>query len=237
MTLHFLLIHGYGVRSGFWDGFVQWAMGEGHTTTCVELDMLNVDSAITSCKGALLQLQLDQQQENTKTIAVGHSLGGIFLICTLARFPELAPNRAVAVASPIGTKNEGPHPLLRWLVRHKLVPGFIIRQRFFGKQVPDAIRKKLFSQAVREAPGIAELILPGTWFHTELLHGPYAWDALFMASMCDKIVPWQKSSQFAEACQAPFYCFNASFGFGHNDLGVSALVAETYATVMLHDLL
>lgn len=212
-----ILVHGYGVRGFFWSALQQELTDDFSTILTPDFDLESVEEGVE----ALMEL-VRQERENSgePTTLVGHSLGGV--ICALAaqRLSREEVSHLVILASPYGEVHSGGvGRLLRLAVRFGLVPGWLIRPRFFGPEVPKKKQKELFSQAVRESAGLQDLSRQEKWFHTGAFAEPLEQAILTIASAADQIVSPKETIAFARELRAEQALLPKEAKVGHNDFG------------------
>jgi pimeloyl-ACP methyl ester carboxylesterase len=212
-----ILVHGYGVRGFFWSALAEELAKDFSTILTPDFDIESVDAGVA----ALLELVRHHRETSGEAaLLIGHSLGGV--ICALAaqRLSREEASHLIILASPYGEVHSGGvSRLLRLAVRFGLVPGWMIRPRFFGPEVPKAKQKELFSRAVKESAGLQDLSRQEKWFHTGAFPEPLEQAVLVVASEGDQIVSPDETMAFARELRAETVLLPREAKVGHNDFG------------------
>lgn len=221
-----LFLHGYGVRGASWDT-LRAALGtRTGPTSAPDLEAESVEELVTLARGRSRRFSLEA---DGPILAVGHSLGGV-LAALVAREPgPPVVGGAVIVASPYGDRDDLPGPLTRFLLRHQLVPPWLVRSRFFSDKTPIGIQKEVFANAVPEAPALRELTVQRRHFHTDLFTETLPVPSLVIASEADRIVPVDQSRAFGEVLGSELMILPRGEGIGHDDFFASPRVAARVA--------
>lgn len=224
-----LFFHGYGVRGSTWDT-VRAALGaQTGPTSAPDLEAHTPDELVRLARGRARRFSLEV---DGPVLIVGHSFGSV--LAALAAQDPGAPMvaGAVLISTPFGERENVPGPIMRFLLRHQLVPPVLVRPRFFSGHTPVEIQKHVFAHAVPEAPALRELTYQRTFFHNELFTGPLPVPALVVASEADRIVPAKQSATFASVIGAESLVLPASEGVGHDDFFASPSIAERTAQII-----
>lgn len=212
-----ILVHGYGVRGFFWSALKEELAEDFSSILTPDLDIESVDAGVDS----VVELARRQREKSgAPVVLIGHSLGGV--ICALAaqRLSREEASHLVIIASPYGDVHSGGvSRLLRLAVRFKLVPGWMIRPRFFGPEVPKERQKELFSRAVQESEGLQDLSRQEKWFHTGAFPDPLKQAVLAIASEGDQIVNPEETVAFARELRGETLLLPREAKVGHNDFG------------------
>jgi predicted alpha/beta hydrolase family esterase len=158
---------------------------------------------------------------------VGHSLGGILGALAAASLSSQTVASVTVVSSPwdAGTRNR-LSGFLRFLLAKGLLPGYVVRQRFFGPGVPAQVQKDVFRTAVPEAEELKELITRRPWFHVETLPRPFPHPLLVIGSEADRVVGIEESVAFALTLGGQLERIAKARGWGHDDPAVEPSVAQ-----------
>ncbi len=219
--MNLLLYHGYGVRGWFWDRFRDALAARGQQAAAPDLDFSTLTSAIDDARR---RVEAAHAAGGPVTL-VGHSMGAVLAAITLRDLGPKVIERAVLIAPPWGERGSTP-PIVTWLIRRRLLPGFLIRGRFFGRHTDRAEQARIFGKAVPESEALMDAVFAPRWFHVPLLPGPVSGDVLLVASEGDKVVPAAQSRALGERIGAKIHVIPAAEGVGHNDFATSVTVAE-----------
>jgi pimeloyl-ACP methyl ester carboxylesterase len=208
-----ILLHGYGVRSWFWDMVKPVLEKAGYTVYAPDIWQKTLPERILALR-SLIEVQ------NSPVILIGHSMGGI-LSSVLAK--ELGPEKVrevIILASPFGERQGHLQGVYKFLIKHRLLPGFMVAHRFFSKRIPKEIRRKFFAKAVPEPYEIQDLVFQKRWFHTDILTSGLEQKTVVIASKMDLVVHWKLTKSFAEAIEADFKIYEKQRKVYHNDFVV-----------------
>lgn len=225
-----ICIHGYGVRGFFWTPLKLHLEEYFSEVLTPDLKMEDIPSAITEVRELA---KIHSRESGQPVILCGHSLGGI--LCAMAA-KELEKNdlhSLIVMASPFGRRKNGMNPLIKFLLKHKLIPGWAVRSQFFGSNTPVHLQKELFNNAVPENLSIQEAVTEPTWFHSEEINHPFGFPVLGLASEADKIVSSRETQLFTEALGGQFYTFPFSLQIGHDDFTVHEPAIKQLLRVLL----
>ncbi len=217
-----MCLHGYGVRGYFWDPVKAELEDAFPEVLTPDLRMTDLESLIESTKAMVSsKSQLDRQPVHL----IGHSLGGITAaICARDLGPSVV-RKVVLIASPFGEREKPPGGFVRFLLRHRLVPEFLARPRFFSVQTPPERQKELFSRAVPESKRLQKQLLQPHWFHTEWFDSPLEQPSLAIYSVRDRIVGSAEARAFGEALGSELLELGPNENVGHNDVVWAPAVA------------
>ena len=212
-----ILVHGYGVRGFFWDALKAELQSEFREILTPDFHMESVEEGV----GDLVELVRSRSRAHGEPVVlIGHSLGGIVSALAARELSRFEASHLVVMASPYGEMGSGGvSSLLRLIVRFKLVPGWMIRARFFGPDVPRETQSELFSKAVSESDGLRDLSTQKKWFHTGAFPDPLEQAVLVIASSWDRIVSPESTMAFADELSAERVKLPRSARVGHNDFG------------------
>lgn len=221
-----LCLHGFGVRGYFWEVIKPHLESVYDRVLTPDLQMDTIATVLESGR----RLAQEAAGEDRAPVAImGHSLGGVVGALAARELGPPAVDRVVLVAPPFGEKAEVPGPLLRFLLRQKLIPDFVSRPQFFSSQTPASIQKSIFKRAVDESPELKALIFQPKRFHTDLFDGPLLVPTLVVASEADKVVPVHESLEFADRLGAATAVYGARRKVGHDDFTCAPKIAEELA--------
>ena len=212
-----ILVHGYGVRGFFWSALKEELRKDFGNILTPDFEIENVDSGV--------QMMVDlarreHERSGEPVILIGHSLGGVISALAAQQLSKEEVSHLVIIASPYGTVHSGGvSKLLRLAVRFKVIPGWMIRPRFFGPEVPKEKQKELFSKAVKESEGLQDLSRQERWFHTGAFSEPLEQAILVIASEGDQIVNPEETMAFGRELRAETLLLPRATGVGHNDFG------------------
>lgn len=231
MNVHgVMMVHGYGVRGSIWSQVAEGLGGELGPILCPDIEASDRDELQTKTVTAVTGFTAEA---GGPVLLVGHSLGAALAALAANRLGPAAVAGVFLIAPPFGTRDTVPGPLLRFLLRTRLLPPALVRPRFFSSHTPTEIQKTVFRAAVPEARDVQRATFEKTWFHTELLTRPLPVPALVLASEADQIVPSAQSCALAEVIDAPCELLPGARGVGHDDFFASpAVAAETAARIV-----
>jgi len=221
-----VLLHGFGVRAFFWDQVrPHFARVFDHVLS-PDLQTENITTLLDTTK-ALLSRRAEE--DGAPLSLVGHSLGGVVAAIAARDLGPEQIEQVAVVASPFGERRSVPNPVVRFLLKHHLIPDFLTRPQFFSKHTPKELQKELFEQAVDESPELMSLAFQKRWFHTDFFPEGLFQRSLAIYSEADHIVHPEETKQFAEALGAEIRLFPADRGVAHDDLLVSPTISREVA--------
>ncbi|AHC14680.1 alpha/beta fold hydrolase [Salinispira pacifica] len=225
-----ICIHGYGVRGFFWTP-IKLHLEEYFTEVITpDLKMEDIPSAITEVRELA---KIHSRESGQPVILFGHSLGGILCAMAAKDLEKHELHSLIVMASPYGRRKKGIHPLVKFMLKHRLIPGWAVRSQFFGKHTPVHLQKELFNNAVPENLSIQEAVAEPTWFHSEEVKRPFGFPVLGLASEADKIVSGRETQLFTEALGGLFYSFPENLQIGHDDFTVHEPAIQQLLRVLL----
>ena len=225
-----VLLHGYGVRSYIWTPFREAAGSTLGTIALADIDAESLSDLITRAKARVRRHSLEC---DAPVLVVGHSLGGVLAAISARDLGPEVVSAVVMLAPPYGERRRVPGKLLQFLLRHRLIPPFLLRPRFFTAHTPRGVQRAVFKAAVPEAPAIQALTFEPRWFHTELLTEKLAQPSLVIASEADRVVPHEQSKVLAEVIGARFHLFPEAMNVGHDDLFASPRIVSEVMTALV----
>lgn len=229
-TAGVVLLHGYGVRGYIW-GPVQAALGN-RLGPIASPDFSAADPAdlITRAKARLRRHSLEC---DGPVAAVGHSLGAAVAAVAARDLGSDIVSAVVLIAPPFGDRDFVPGPLLRFLLRRRLLPPILVRHRFFSPLTPRSVRRAVFKSAQPESAELQKIQFERRWFHTDMLSERLPQPSMVIASPADRLVPVSQSEEFAQTIGAAVHIFDESLGVAHNDLFASQEIAGTVADLIV----
>ena len=225
-----VLIHGFGVRSYFWEALQGDLSERFDRIEAPDLVYARVEEGIEAVRQFCLTLRVSS---DGPIVLIGHSLGGVISALAARELEWDVVSHLIVIASPFGNRvGSAFGPLLR--VRHALglVSREEIRRRFFGPDVRRVDQERIFAAAHTESDELRSLARQKRWFHTDAFPSGIAQNALCIASEMDKMVASGETAQFAHALGAEFVRFPASARIGHNDFGMHPPAAHRTAMVI-----
>ncbi|WP_455382390.1 alpha/beta fold hydrolase [Salinispira pacifica] len=219
-----IFLHGYGVRGSFWSGFARaFARGEGGAFDRVltpDLDMTDVETLMETTA----TLVAEEAESRGPVCLVGHSMGGAVAAVTAQRLGSSAVRKLVCIATPYGGNSARGTGLIRFLIRHRLIPDFVARPRFFTR-APVYVQKAMFAKVVPENRAMQEAAMAEKYFHTELLGGSLPLPSMVIASEADRVVPSSQCRELSERIGATLHLFGPSDRVGHDDFVAAPEIA------------
>jgi len=220
------MLHGYGVRGKTWDEMRTALLSRFQTIHTPDLAGESIGDLAVRAEEAICACSAEAQ---TPIVVAGHSLGAVMAAVAARNLGAEFVGAVVLMAPPFGERDLPGGGILRFLLKHRLIPGWLIRPRFFSSLTPTPVQKQVFREAVPEHPALQAATMEQEWFHTSLFSGPLAIPSLVIASEADRIVPASQSAAFAAALGAELWLLPASRGVGHDDLFASATVVREIA--------
>lgn len=223
-----ILVHGYGVRGSFWDKLKPRLERSGTR-------VLAPDLAGNSPGELADQIETLARAESggRPVMLVGHSLGGILCALVASRVNTGVASHVVVIAAPFGGRARKLNPLVRFLIRFRLLPQFLVRPRFFSAATSKADQKRWFARAVPESPALQSVLFGDGWFPAEAFSSPPRQRALVVYSEADRIVDAAATAAFTRALDANELVFERARGVGHNDFAASDGVVDELARALL----
>ncbi len=201
-----IFLHGYGVRGWFWDGFKdQFAAsngGEFDRVLAPDLNMADIDTLFDTTTG-LVAIEAEKQGP---VYLVGHSLGGAVAAVVAGALGKQAVAGIACIATPFGGNRSSGKALTRFLIRHRMIPQFIARPRFFGT-TPVTVQKAMFAKVSPESPALQDSIMADTYIHTKLLNESLPMPAIVLCSEADRIVPVSQCRELSVQLGADIHVF------------------------------
>ena len=222
-----VLVHGYGVRGSFWEKLQRHLALHGHRVLAPDL---SGDSPFELADQ--LEAVARGQAAYGPVVLVGHSLGGILCALVAGRVGPAVVSHLVVIASPFAGRAKGVGPVVKFLIRYRLLPPALIRPRFFSRATSPPDQKRWFARAVPESPALQQVLFGTDWFPVAELSRPMGKPALALFSEADRIVEAAATRRLATAIGATVHPFPRERGIGHNDFAASdAVSAEVAHTI------
>lgn len=219
-----VLVHGYGVRGSFWEKLQPKLMLHGHRVVAPDL---SGDSPFDLADR--LESVAREQAATGRVALVGHSLGGILCALVAGRVGPAVVSHLVVIASPFAGRAKSVGPVVKFLIRYRLLPPALIRPRFFSRATSRSDQKRWFARAIPESPALQQVLFGTDWFPTAELSRKLVQPALAVYSEADRIVEAAATRQLAAAIGAEEYRFARDRGVGHNDFAASDAVSDEVA--------
>jgi pimeloyl-ACP methyl ester carboxylesterase len=224
-----LFFHGYGVRGQIWQPIRDHLGNACGITSAANLEAGSAVELIAQAKTAAVSYA---EHTEAPAVLVGHSMGAVAAALAAGELGSSTVAGVVMIAPPYGERENVPSPFLRFLLRHRLLPPSLVRPRFFSSKTPLDVQKRIFANAVPEAPGLQELTFARRWFHTDLLAGGLSVPSLLIASGADQITPAQQSVAMGELLGSRIVLLPATRAIGHDDFfAAPQIIRETATTI------
>jgi pimeloyl-ACP methyl ester carboxylesterase len=224
-----LFYHGYGVRGNIWRTLVDRLAGSTGPSYTPDLAAKDVDELVTLARGRARRVSLEI---DGPVLLVGHSLGAVLAAFAAQEPGPPAVGGVVLIAPPYGEREHVPGPVMRLLLRHRLIPPALLRPRFFSSRTPVSTQREIFANAVPEAPALRELTLSRTFFHTAMFDGPLRVPSLVLASRADRIVPAHQSESFGRLLGSEVVVLSEDERVAHDDFFASPEIATQTAQII-----
>ena len=225
-----LLVHGFGLRGFFWDKLSEGLPADRFVVRAPDFTYKGPDDAVTQIAASASSLGKEYGQ---KPAVIGHSLGGIMSALAVKHHPEEF-SHGVILSSPFGKKPTNPiERFVRFLLRHRLLPGGLVRKRFFGQRIPVEAQKELFDRAIPEPQELLEVIGSPHWFHNDEFAAALPTPMLGIGSEADQIVPVDQTEEFLRTIGGRFVRLPRSLAIGHDDIAVDGNTARAYLKEIL----
>lgn len=219
-----ILLHGYGVRSFFWDPIKTFFESKFPQIYVPDLNMENPAILVQSTKEYVRQIK--QMHPEDEIYMVGHSLGSAVALLLAQDLGLDVIKKAVMIAIPYGEQRVPLKSLTRFLIKYRLIPDILSRRRFFSKQTPKQVQKRMFKQVVPESDTMIDEILKDKFFHTDLIKGKLPQDCLILCSEYDKVVPYKQSKILAELIGAQLELYPKDKHVAHDDFITAPTLAN-----------
>lgn len=208
-----ILLHGYGVRSFFWDSLRPPLAKNFSEVVTPDVAAESFEAYVDEAE----RLSIERSEADGRPVAImGHSLGALVAAAAALRVGKEGIGCAVLVAPPGPSQHDRINPLLRFLLRRRLIPDFLIRPRFFLQTAP-SVQKRIFKRVVVEPKGLQDDVYLRRSEIAAKVTGPMPQRALVVCSDADAIVPASASLALAEQLQADVHRFDQSQRIGHDD--------------------
>ncbi len=207
-------LHGFGVRGFFWEHLLPRLAPGFRRVIAPDLPMQDPAAMLAGCARIVRDCA---DEDGAPVCLLGHSLGGILGALTARELGPAAVAGVALIAPPWGERTDAPGPLLRFLLRHHLVPGFLTRPRFFGPGTPVRLQKELFRRAVPESPALMQAVLARRPFFLDAFESPLPVPSLVLCSDADRITAADDSVRLAALLGADTERLPGTLGIGHDD--------------------
>ena len=222
-----ILVHGYGVRSFFWDALRNEL---SRVFDRIKAPDFAIDDIQDGVRSLMSQCRTARESSSGAVTLIGHSLGGVLAALASRDLDTDIVSHAVLIASPYGEPvGRAFGPILRIRFALRLVGQREMRRRFFGPRVGEETQRRIFSSAVDESAQLKGLARKRRWFHTDAFPAGLAQHTLAIASEADRVVDYRETVEFAHAASARTIIYPASDAVGHNDFGVEPAIARRCA--------
>lgn len=225
-----VLLHGYGVRSSFWEPIITLFESKFPQINTPDLQMDNPTILVESTKQYILDIK---KKSDADIYVIGHSLGGVVAILVAQ---ELGPDiikKIALLAVPYGEHHVPFKSLTRFLIKNRLIPDFLTRPRFFSNHTPKKVQKRLFKQVVPESEALIDEMLNEKYFHTDLVNNKLPMESIFFLSEYDKIAPYEQSLALATILCSKTVKYKKEDQVAHNDYVAGPTIAKEVAQLIL----
>lgn len=226
-----ILLHGYGVRSFFWDPIKTFFESKFPQIYVPDLDMENPTILLESTKKYVQHIQ-DHHPE-AEIFLVGHSLGAMVALLVAKDLGPEVVKKVVLLAAPYGEQKVPFKSLTRFLIRYRLIPNFLSRPRFFSKNTPKQVQKRMFKQVVPESDAMIDAILAEKMVFTDLIQGTLLQESMVLCSEYDKVVPIQQSVTLAELVGSKVIQYPKERKIAHDDYITAPTIADEVSTTIV----
>lgn len=222
-----IYVHGFGMRGFFWKTLLE-AWNNPELWFSPDLNF----SSVLSGRDLLVDFVEKKAKEvDRPIILVGHSLGGILSALALSKLTDKQVSHVIILMAPWLKEKRNPlEKLIGFLIRHRLLPGALVMERFFSTKISVEKQKELFDKAVQEELDLAYEITTQTWFDPTLFKPHANINVLGIGSDHDRIVPSRSVEELTQAVGGRFYA--APYPWGHDDFGVDSESAKDLITYL-----
>ncbi len=222
-----ILVHGYGVRSFFWDALRSELSS---VFSHIEAPDLAIDDIADGVRSLTALCRNVRARSSRAVTLIGHSLGGVLSALAARDLDTDIVSHVVIIASPYGEPVGRAFGIgLRIRFALGLVGRREMQRRFFGPRVLEETQRRIFSSAVDESAQLKALARKRRWFHTDAFPDALAQHTLAIASEADRVVDFRETAEFAHAVSARTIVYPATEAVGHNDFGVEPAIARRCA--------
>ncbi len=226
-----ILLHGYGVRSFFWEPIKTFFESKFPQIYVPDLHMENPTELVASTKEYVQQIK--NNHPDADIYLVGHSLGAVVALLLAQELGSDTVKKVVLLAIPYGEQKIAFKSLTRFFIKYRLIPDFLSRPRFFSKQTPKQVQKRMFKQVIPESEQMIDAILQEKFFHTDLIKGKLTQECLVLCSDSDKVAPVEQSVALGELVGAKIIRYPKERKIAHNDYITAPTVAEEVSTIIV----
>ena len=218
-----VFVHGYGMRGFFWQTlFETW-----NTPKDWFAPDFNLSSVLQGRELLVEYLKARAEESGKPSILIGHSLGGILCALALSKLTPSQVSHVVIVMAPWLKEKRNPlEKLIGFLIRHRLLPGALVMERFFSSTIPKEKQQQLFNKAVQEDLDLSYEITTQTWFDPSFFVPNPSIHIIGVGSEHDRIVPSQSVEELTTAVGGSYV--PAPFQWGHDDIGIDPHSAKEF---------
>jgi predicted alpha/beta hydrolase family esterase len=218
-----VFVHGYGMRGFFW----QTLLKTWNTPTGWFAPDFNITSVLQGRDQLLEYIQKKAEEFGKPSILVGHSLGGILCALSLSKLSPTQVSHVVILMAPWLKEKRNPlEKLIGFLIRHRLLPGVLVMERFFSSAIPKDMQQQLFSKAVQEDLDLSYEITTQTWFDPNLFIPNPSIRIIGIGSEHDRIVPPESVEALTNAVGGTYIL--APYKWGHDDIGADSHISGEF---------
>ena len=224
------MLHGYGVRSNFWEPITTFFESKFAQIYTPDLQMDNTTVLLESTKKYILGIK---QKANSDIYLIGHSLGGAISAILSQELGPTVIKKVVLIAVPYGEQKIAFKGLTKFLIKYRLIPDFLSRPKFYSKNTPKSVQKKLFKQVVPESEQMIDEILKDEYFYTRLLTKPLPQENMFLISEYDKVVPFKQSQKMAEILHSKVVFYPKERKINHSDYIAGPTISKEVSDIII----
>lgn len=237
MRNRIIFLHGYGVRGDFWRDFAPRFENDFDEVLTPDLAMQDLPTLIDTTSILVRRAAERDGGGAVRTSLVGHSLGAAVAGVVASSLGGDLVARVVLISPPFGEQHTPMRALTRFLLRYRLIPGFLVRGRFYSTHTPVGVQKAMFARAVPESRTLQDAIFASRWFHTDLLAGRLPQPSLVICSEADAIVRAADSLELAKRIGAETCVYDRARQVAHDDFVASPVISLDAANVVRRFLL
>lgn len=226
-----ILLHGYGVRSFFWEPIKTFFESKFPQIYVPDLIMEDPTKLIATTKNYVQQIK--NNHPDAEIFLVGHSLGAVVALLVAN---DLGPNvvkKVVLLAPMFGEQHVSFKSFTRFLIRYRLIPNLLSRPRFFSKNTPKQVQKRMFKQVVPESDALLDAVLADKIIYTDLIQGTLPQKSMILCSEYDKVVPVQQSLKLAEIIGSKVIQYPKERKIAHDDYITAPTIADEVSTTIV----
>lgn len=226
-----ILLHGYGVRSFFFEPIKTFFESRFNQIFIPDLQMEDPKTLHQSTLNYIKELH--GKYPDSEIFIIGHSLGGIIGSIVASELDIIA--KLAVIASPYSIEPVKYKSLVRFLIIHQLIPGFLSRPRFFSSKTPKKVQKMLWKQVVPESESMVDELLNETPYHIENnLIKKINQDSIVIGSEYDKVVPVHQLKMLAEKIGATkTIIYPKEKKIAHDDFVTAPIIAQEVSETII----